>query len=138
MFYFTVAQKVVKREQHIVSGKKIEVCLHQPNQPTKQPVVSTERETLSEPQCIVRVEGISNVRSMETLKFYFDNARRSGGGGVKKFEVYKEDDEAYITFETEEGMLFFSTSCPLTYEARYKIMTMCWMKVILLHVQFSF
>ena len=137
MFYFIVARRVVERGQHKVNNKKIEVCLHQPKQPTKQPVVRMERETSTEPQCIVRVEGISNVRSMETLEFYFDNARRSGGGGVKQFEVYKEDDAAYITFETEEGMLF-STSCPFTYEVRYKIMTMCWMKLILLHVQFPF
>ena len=99
----------MERGQHIVNNKKIVVCLHQHNQPTKHPVVRTERETSSEPQCTVRVEGISNVRSMETLEFYFDNARRSGGGGVNNFEVYKEDDAAYITFETEEGMflLFF-------------------------------
>ena len=47
------------------------------------------------------------MKSMETLEYYFENTKRSGGGLTEKFEVYKEDDAAYITFEEEEGMCFY-------------------------------
>ena len=106
LFFFTVAQRVVERGQHKVNNKKIEVSLQQPNQRRPKTQSSTDAEPPSESLCIVRVDGISNVKSMETLQYYFENAKRSGGGEMEDsgFEVYEEDDAVYITYKEEEGM----------------------------------
>ena len=100
---YLVAQRVVERGQHKINGKEVEVSIHQPSKSSPKSQISTGEAP--EPACIVRVDGVSRVQSLDTLQYYFENSRRSGGGAVKEFEVFKEDDVAYVTFEEEEGMV---------------------------------
>ena len=51
----------------------------------------------------VKVTNISNLGHSDTLQFYFENARKSGGGTIVNFEVHEEDDFALVTFQEEKG-----------------------------------
>ena len=103
----TVAQRVVKREQHKINAKVVQVTLHHPRQDSTWQCPSNQKddkEPADDSLWTVKVDSVSKIVSMETLQLYFENPRRSGGGAVAQFEVYKEEDRAYITYEEEEGM----------------------------------
>ena len=43
--------------------------------------------------------------SEDFLELYFENEKKSGGGDLKDIQLDETEGEAYVTFETEEGML---------------------------------
>ena len=102
----TVAKRIVEREQHKIGNKTIAVTLHEPKDKTRRQCSSSHSDEEESPLCTVKVSGISKVESMETLQLYFENSKRSGGGALVEFEVYKEDDTAFLTFEEEQGRIY--------------------------------
>lgn len=53
--------------------------------------------------CAIEVKGLSEGATEELLEFYFDNARRSGGGAVNKVFLKKETRSAIVVFEEASG-----------------------------------
>ena len=98
----TVVKRIVERGQHKIGNETIVIPLHEPKDKIRRHSHSDEEESQL---CTVKVSGISKVESMETLQLYFENSRRSGGGTLVEFEVYKEDDIAFLTFEEEQGKI---------------------------------
>ena len=96
----------MKRGPHSIGGKTIEVSLCEPVM--EHPNVEHQRAEKQEPACSIKVKGLSKINSLDTLEFYFENEKRSGGGSIKRFETHEEEDYATITFETEEGIDYFS------------------------------
>ena len=98
----------MEKGPHKIEGKTVEVSLCEPvkNRTLTDQKQEDEEE---EPLCSIKVKGISNMKSLETLEYYFENAKRSGGGSVIKFEPHKEEDFAYVTFGAEDGKCFISS-----------------------------
>lgn len=51
----------------------------------------------------IEVRGVSSKTTVDSVEFYFDNKRRSGGDGVTNVRQAKEDGAFYVTFNNEEG-----------------------------------
>ena len=106
MYLLPVAHRVVERGQHKVAGTTVEVSLYEPVRGQRKNAKVVGEEEDEAPICSIKVKGISRVHSLDTLEYYFENTRRSGGGTITKFETYEEEDFAYVTFEEENGKLF--------------------------------
>ncbi|XP_045188998.2 protein mono-ADP-ribosyltransferase PARP14-like isoform X2 [Mercenaria mercenaria] len=53
--------------------------------------------------CTIQVQGLPNIdRQLDAVTLYFKNTSRSGGGPVVKCTSDKDNNVAYVTFETEE------------------------------------
>nr|XP_034317327.1 protein mono-ADP-ribosyltransferase PARP14 isoform X2 [Crassostrea gigas] len=52
--------------------------------------------------CTIEVSGFKDTTSKDNVEFYFDNNKRSGGGGVEEVKGEVEDGVLLITFENEE------------------------------------
>ena len=89
-----------------MEGQTVHVTLLEP---TRQTTLTQQEE---EPLCSIKVTGVSKIGSKDTIEFYFENQKRSGGGFIKLFDVHKEEDYAYVTFEAEDGKSF-SYQCAL-------------------------
>ena len=89
-----------------MEGQTVHVTLLEPvRQATR-----TQVEEDEEPLCSIKVTGVSKIGSKDTMEYYFENQKRSGGGSIKLLEVHKEEDYAYVTFGAEDGRSF-SLSC---------------------------
>ena len=55
--------------------------------------------------CTIEVTGVKNRASSETVKKYFSNRRRSGGGDIESMWYDEENSRYTITFEDREGKL---------------------------------
>lgn len=53
--------------------------------------------------CTIEVSGINDTTSKDSIEFYFDNIKRSGGGVVQEVKGDVEDGVLLITFENEES-----------------------------------
>lgn len=53
--------------------------------------------------CTIEVSGFKDTTSKDNVEFYFDNNKRSGGGGVEEVKGEVEDGVLLITFENEES-----------------------------------
>ena len=84
----------------------MEVSLYEPVRGQRKNAKVDGEEEDKAPLCSIKVKGISRVHCLDTLEYYFENTRRSGGGTVIKFETHEEEDFAYVTFEEETGKLF--------------------------------
>ena len=49
------------------------------------------------------LEGFSPETSLELIEFYFDNKRKSGGGGVRYVEPGPADGQAIVYFDDWKG-----------------------------------
>ena len=56
-----------------------------------------------EPQCTVCVSGLAGSITKDHLELYFENEQKSSGGNVKDIQLDETEEEACVTFETEEG-----------------------------------
>lgn len=54
------------------------------------------------PQCTVEVCGLPQTVSNEYLEFYFTRPEKSGGGTILEMDFNEEEQNAFITFESEE------------------------------------
>ena len=52
---------------------------------------------------MVKISGISQNISEETLELYFENAKRSGGGEIKQIDMLPSMQAAIITFQDAAG-----------------------------------
>ena len=104
---------MVERGQHRINKKSVEITLHHPQQHrsplrrTFRPNDTDTKEPAADSLWTVKVHCVSQIDSMETMQMYFENRRRSGGGQMVEFEVFKEEDMAYMTFDEEEGKFVF-------------------------------
>jgi len=57
--------------------------------------------------CII-VQGIGEKIGRDTIEFYFENHRRSGGGRVSDVKMNEEDASCLVYFEDHEGLYTLS------------------------------
>ncbi|XP_062593153.1 protein mono-ADP-ribosyltransferase PARP14-like, partial [Saccostrea cucullata] len=79
-------KKQIGVEQVRMDGKKVE----------------KEAEENTGPLCTIEVRGMKETTSIDSVELYFDNKRKSGGGGVDEVKGEVEDGVLYVTFEDEE------------------------------------
>ena len=53
-------------------------------------------------KCIV--SGFSSCTTEDTVRYYFENTRRSGGGDILEMNFYPEESAAEITFKEQKGL----------------------------------
>lgn len=56
---------------------------------------------------MIKVSKIPQNASEDTVRFFFENKRKSGGGDIEDLDYDTETHTAIITFEEEDGMLTF-------------------------------
>lgn len=105
---FLVAQRVEERPKHIVKKERLIVKLHTPAKHSKKAQESikdtTEDSVPEEPHCTIKVKGVDKSASRDTVEFYFENTRRSGGGELESVKSdSEEEDVIYVTFKSEKG-----------------------------------
>jgi hypothetical protein len=79
----------VAAKEHSVSGTSLKVTL-----------AETWPEMVS---CAVRVRGVNDKITEDTLQLLFENEKRSGGGPIEEVFIDKQSGTAAITFESREG-----------------------------------
>ncbi|XP_061194415.1 protein mono-ADP-ribosyltransferase PARP14-like isoform X2 [Saccostrea echinata] len=79
-------KKQIGVEQVRMDGKKVE----------------KEAEENTGPLCTIEVRGMKETTSIDSVELYFDNKRKSGGGGVDEVKGEVEDGVLYVTFEDED------------------------------------
>ena len=103
LFHYLVAQRVVEKGNHVIKNEKLGVQVHIPSKKTKKSK-DMDDEPEPEPPKIIKVKGVDKSASRDTLEFYFENSRRSGGGEIEAVKSDDEDDDViYITFKSSEG-----------------------------------
>lgn len=53
---------------------------------------------------MLRVTKLPPTTTQDSLRFFFENTRKSGGGDVEDVEYDKDTASAIITFEEDEGI----------------------------------
>lgn len=107
-YFVSVAQRVADRDH---SKQGIEVKLLKGNKSIsdiRKEVLSKEEREVNDLSSTptVRVMGISPRLSVETIRLYFENTIRSGGGNiVDMIDNMEESNIKYITFENHNGKL---------------------------------
>ncbi|XP_025093181.1 uncharacterized protein LOC112563487 isoform X3 [Pomacea canaliculata] len=91
----------VLQKEHVIGGTKVTVNLHEGA--TKASASETE-QMMSKESCTVEVCGLSKQTSEETVVFYFENKRRSGGGPIQEIKRDLQHGRALITFEDHEAV----------------------------------
>ena len=91
--FSVVAQSVVKHDQHILNG----ATLH----------VSLEFLDNAENTCkTIQITGLTTQSTEDSIRNYFENERRSGGGEVEVVIFRPEENVAFVIFKDVEGKLF--------------------------------
>ena len=54
---------------------------------------------------MVKISGVTQNISEETLELYFENTKRSGGGEIKSIDMFPSMQAAIITFEDTAGKI---------------------------------
>ncbi|XP_060585886.1 protein mono-ADP-ribosyltransferase PARP14-like isoform X2 [Ruditapes philippinarum] len=103
-----VAQKVAEKGRHVIKNEKLNVKVHIPSKKSKKPddveeEKQEEEEEETKPSNTIKVKGINKSASRDTVEFYFENSRRSGGGEIETIKSDDEDEDVlYITFKSTE------------------------------------
>jgi len=63
---------------------------------------STKKGLFTDPRT-VEVSGVTKDVSQDFLLMYFENEAKSGGGSIEDIQMF-DDNTAYITFESSEGV----------------------------------
>ena len=88
--FFEVAQSVVKHDQHILNGATLHVSLELLN----------NAENTSK---TIQITGLTAQSTEDSIRNYFENERRSGGGEVEAVTFRPEDSMALVTFKDIGG-----------------------------------
>ena len=98
---FLDAERTINHSSHVLSGEKLQVSLFV--EEDESAVEFDENEDLEKEGGITIIaSGILSSTSKDTVIFYFENSRRSGGGDV--FDVhYNDKGEVVITFSEVKG-----------------------------------
>ena len=88
-----MAQSVVKHGQHILNGATLHVSL--------QLLHNAENTSKT-----IQITGLTAQSTEDSIRNYFENARRSGGGEVEAVTFRPEENMALVTFKDFEGEFF--------------------------------
>ena len=88
-----MAQSVVKHDQHILNGATLHVSLELLN----------NAENTSK---TIQITGLTAQSTEDSIRNYFENERRSGGGEVEAVTFRPEENMALVTFKDVEGEFF--------------------------------
>ncbi|CAH3042637.1 unnamed protein product [Pocillopora meandrina] len=90
------AQRIVDNSPHIVSGLRLDVSFVE----EREDELANNYEnnnTMSDGSITIIVSGISSPITNDSVRYYFENSRRSGGGAISDI-FFAEDGDARITF----------------------------------------
>lgn len=86
-----VAQHVVKHDkQHILNGATLDVSLE----------LLDDAESTSK---TIKITGVAEKTTEDSISNYFENERRSGGGEVEAVDLRPEENVAFVTFKDVDG-----------------------------------
>ena len=88
-----MAQSVLKHDQHILNGATLHVSLELLN----------KAENTSK---TIQITGLTAQSTEDSIRNYFENERRSGGGEVEAVTFRPEENMALVTFKDVEGEFF--------------------------------
>ena len=88
-----MAQTVVKHGQHILNGATLHVSL--------QLLHNAENTSKT-----IQITGLTAQSTEDSIRNYFENERRSGGGEVEAVTFRPEENMALVTFKDFEGEFF--------------------------------
>ena len=88
--FFLVAQSVVKHDQHILNGATLHVSLE----------LLDNAENTSK---TIQITGLTAQSTEDSIRNYFENERRSGGGEVEAVTFRPEENMALVTFKDIGG-----------------------------------
>ena len=88
-----MAQSVVKHGQHILNGATLHVSL--------QLLHNAENTSKT-----IQITGLTAQSTEDSIRNYFENERRSGGGEVEAVTFRPEENMALVTFKDFEGEFF--------------------------------
>ena len=90
-FYYTAVEVVLSKRPITMAKVTLEVETY-------------EAPSVVSPQCVVQVSGIPKSVSRDFLELYFENNKKSGGDTLVDLKYDDEGGEAFLTYETDEGM----------------------------------
>ena len=90
-----MAQSVVKRDQHILNGATPHASFE----------LLDNAENTSK---TIQITGLTAQSTEDSIRNYFENERRSGGGEVEAVTFRPEENVALVTFKDVEGEFFQS------------------------------
>ena len=93
---YVVAARVAEKKQHNLHGYEVEVELILPTKSFESQVTATDT---------IVVKGLKDCHNEVTLKLFFSNKKKCGGGDVNKIVFKKES--AYVTFVDPTGNLLY-------------------------------
>ena len=88
-----MAQSVVKHDRHILNGATLHVSLELLN----------NAENTSK---TIQITGLTAQSTEDSIRNYFENEKRSGGGEVETVTFRLEENVALVTFKDVGGKLF--------------------------------
>ena len=88
-----MVQSVVKHGQHILNGATLHVSL--------QLLHNAENTSKT-----IQITGLTAQSTEDSIRNYFENERRSGGGEVEAVTFRPEENMALVTFKDFEGEFF--------------------------------
>ena len=91
--FFEVAQSVVKHDRHILNGATLHVSLE----------LLDNAENTSK---TIQITGLTAQSTEDSIRNYFENERRSGGGEVEVVIFRPEENVAFVTFKDVDGKSF--------------------------------
>ena len=96
--FSAVAQSVIKHDQHILNGATLHVSLE----------LLDNAENTSK---TIQITGLTAQSTEDSIRNYFENERRSGGGEVEAVTFLPEENVALVTFKDVEGEFLTVSSC---------------------------
>ena len=113
-FHKIVARRVVDRDNHTLNRKPLKVAIYIPDKPTpgkRSQTKKTKEENEAEeemeeqqPTSVVKVKGLKRIKSDDTMRYYFENHRRSSGGEILDVTYQEEDEDiVFITFSKPQS-----------------------------------
>ena len=93
-----MAQSVVKHDQHILNGATLHVSL--------EFLDNTENTSKT-----IQITGLTAQSTEDSIRNYFENERRSGGGEVEAVTFQPDENVALVTFKDVEGAFFVLLAC---------------------------
>ena len=90
ILFLVVAQSVVKHDQHILNGATLHVSLE----------FLDNAENTSK---TIQITGFTAQSTEDSIRNYFENERRSGGGEVEAVTFRPDENVALVTFKDFKG-----------------------------------
>ena len=84
---------MIKHDQHILNGAALHVSLE----------LLDNAENTSK---TIQITGLTAQSTEDSIRNYFENERRSGGGEVEAVTFQPDENVALVTFKDVEGELF--------------------------------